>query len=447
MNFSYFFSNDSRKALLWFAFYFLLSLYIGVFVKDITGQPPIYSTIDNFAELTTAHMYGDPLSFAQGAKDISKNFTLSDENAWLVRTWPPGFMALEGAILYVFGDNAYFLLPLIIFSAFLSAVLFLLMRKYALYYASDLIASTLPLVFLLSPHFRLFILEPYGLIQGESFAILFFLISLILCSRAVLKNSYKQALYGGVFLALSAYFRSQFELIITFMILWCILIYVIIKVKAFAKYLPKYDLQSNIRAMAVYTGTAVLCMLPWRVLNGFSWVSTKHLVFVNASRTDAELHSMGGGWLVSGKSNMACHVNESYCGNPGKMDFYLSFLKHPFEWIYQKAIILPDYWFSSLKSFALPNNQPFLYEHIFNIIYIVMLVSIIPMLAMIKNNKLFLTYFWKNASFMSCMTIVYILIHFETRYFYLFKIFTLYMFLVLLIPIIQIKHNVPHNDK
>lgn len=447
MSFSYFFGGDNLKTLIWFVFYLVLSLYVGFFVRDIAGQPPLYSTIDNFVELTTAKMYSDPQYFAQGAKDISKNFMLSDENAWLVRTWPPGFMALEGAILYVFGDDTYFLLPLIILSAFLSALLFSLMRKYALYYVSGFIASILPLAFLLSPHFRLFILEPYGLIFGESFAILFFLISLILCSYAALKNSYKQAAYGGVFLALSAYFRSQFELIVTFMLLWCIAIYIITKIKYLAKYLSEYEVDSNIRVLAVYTSAAVLSMLPWRLLNDFSWVSTKHLVFKNASRTDAELYSIGGGWLVTGKSNIACHVNENYCGNPGKMDFYLSFLKHPFEWLFQKALILPDYWFSSLKSFTIPNDQPFLYEHIFNIIYIVMLASIIPMLVLIKKNKLFLTYFWQNASFMSCMTIVYILIHFESRYFYSFKIFTLYMFLVLLIPIIQKKNNVSQHDK
>lgn len=432
---------DSNSA--WFALYFVVLFLISALVRDIPNQPNLLENISDVMDSARKLRLGDASSFATGALDIFHFGWLRDENGWLFRLWPPGFMLTEGWILHIFGLGAPFIFILIILNSACAASLLLLIRQNLLLGMPTQFAGLLPLLPFCFSMPRLFLLEPVGIILGEGFAIIFFLTAMMLMTNAARTRSWPKAAAGGLMLALSAYFRSQFELLIMALTALAALFLLLFVCGVVVRRDNTHKALQNGRAwLALTVALALLVchlsMLPWRITNYFdpyaqnlSWVQTSQLVYTNAGKTDNQLVDVGGKWIVYGGGNLACTLEPSYCGKTEKEAFYHAFFKHMDQWYARKLARVGEYWFSSTINFALPETVPTFLENAANLFYLMCVLATLPLLWRVRHNPDAAIYWWFCCGFYSCFFVIFTFVHFETRYFYAVKIFSVFSVLLL----------------
>ncbi len=304
----------TRKHLLWFFFYFSVAASIGLFIRDVHRQPSLFATINNFM-LSGSVPAADPNSFATGALDIYRYGWFKEDNQWLIRLWPPGFMVLEGLVLKCFGVEAPFILILIVLNSIFLGFLLLVFRAHLLRVVPVKAASMLPLLPLFLPVTRFFLLQPGGIILGEAFSIVFFLTAMFLIPLAIRNRSWGEAIPAGLLLALSAYFRSNFELLVTFLTLMAALL-VLSYYLLFRNWIRRVDrdiMSCFIRTVVIVLSVANAAMVPWRIHNyyhsgNFSWTQTPNIEYRNAGLTDEQLTDNNGFFVVRGGGNLACKL-------------------------------------------------------------------------------------------------------------------------------------------
>lgn len=425
--------------LIWFIIYFLIAASIGMLARDIPGQPLLFANIENFMTPAEVTKLGDPKSFAAGALDIYHHGWISQENQWLIHLWPPGFMVITGLIIKVFGLHCPFIFILILLNSFFVAVLLTLLRANLLIMISPVVAALLPCLPFLFPVTRLFLLEPGGIILGEAFSIVFFLIALQVAPIAIRQHSFIWAIYAGVMLALSAYFRPQFEIIILFFTFTTIILagtyWLVLKTRISIH--RHSHLMATIKIATIILITAHLTMLPWRIHNlhdptirtTTTWVATPTLVYQVAGLTDAELMANGGGFLIDGGGNITCNLESSYCGKSNRNQFYKAFLYHPIAWTIYKLKILPKYWFSSLKNYTSTTIPATNNDIIINSIILFVAILNLALLLKLRHHPEITFYASQYLTFYACNLAILLFNHLETRYFYAMKIYCLFMFI------------------
>lgn len=421
-----------EKTVLFFV-YFFIALCIGVFVRDVPTQPSLFFTLTNCITL-----YGpsDPGSFATAGLDIHHYGWITAENAWIFHLWPPGFMMLEGYILDVFGTNAPFILVLIVLNSLFIALLLLAFRKCLNWVMPPKISSLLVLLPFLFPLTRFFLLEPAAIVYGEAFSIVFFLTAIFMLQIAVEEYSWKKALIAGLMLALSAYFRSQFELIISVLtVMFLFVVITIFSINALSKknIFNKKELIKQIKMIVLFLLATHLIMLPWRIHNyrDHSWVQTG-LLYKQAGETNDELMRRGGKWLADSGTNVACNLDPSYCGKSDKLEFYKVFVQHYKEWFRLKFNIVGQFWFSSLENYSGGPAVLSRMDLIMNWFFLISILITIPLLGLIRRASNALIISWVTVSFYACFFVIFTFVHFEYRYFYAVKIFTLFNVLQLI---------------
>lgn len=433
--------------LLVFATYFTLSLLIAIIIRDIPGQPHLTANITNFMNMPGVSKFGDPSSFAAGAIDIYNHGWIQPNNRWLIHLWPPGFMLLEGLILKLFGLDANFILILSILSSLLFAIVMMTLRSIIKCSLPEPVATIIPLVPLFFPVVRLFILEPGGVVFGESFAISFFALSLLLLLLGIKRDKFELILASGLSLALSAYFRSQFELFVIFISASGLGLYAFLTAtKKWYSLNINTQIISQARKIATVVLVANAAMMPWRIHNfadiqSLSWVQTQQLIFINASHSDEDLISAGAQWIVDGRGNVACKINPNYCGHADKRGFYETLVENPIAWATLKYEILPAYWFSSLTSYASSSPEKSLSNWLANLVAALLTVVNIFWLAKWSRlpNVLPLTVFC--GAFYASNAVILLLAHYETRYLYAAKILSILFFILLSTIKVEIRKN------
>ena len=390
--------------------------------------------------------FSDSTSFTSVALDLYNNKQFTPPSEWIIHLWPPGFMVLEALVLLVFGINVPFILVLDLLVAISMAILFALGRAYLLSINPDERLSLIPLVLLLFPLPRMFLLEPLSLILGEGFAIIFFLISLLLTLFAARSKSIPVAVLAGLALAWSAYLRSQFEALVVVLTAVAICIAAVLIVRAVWARKPTDFRQ--IRAIAIALLVAHVAMLPWRIHNfedfhSTSWICCESLRYSNAGKTNKQLNDENAGWLVVGEANIACNLEPSYCGSSDSGAYYRVFREHAGEWVLSKLLLAPSYWFSDLGSYASPatDNSPL--DFLANAFYLACVFATFPLIWYIRRRPDAQIFFWFSASFYAAFLVIFTLIQFETRYFYAMKIVAL--FSVALLATIAWKAPRPHR--
>ncbi len=426
----------NRNNITYFLLCFLVAMYIGCFVRETFIHPSLWINILDFMQSDFVQQMGDGYHFALGATDVYHAGWFQKENYWLIHLWPPGFMYLESMIIKCFGLNAPFIFILIVLNSFFLAFLLMLCRIYLLTILPIIAASLLPFLFFCFPLIRFFLLEPGAIVLGEGFSIVFFLNAILLTLLSFKNNSLAQAIWAGILLACSAYFRSQFEVLVNFLTMIAIFMYVLIFVKKI-RHSKVNILQKKVLMKTIFLVilTAHIIMMPWRIHNfkdtkTFSWVYTSNLVYENASKTDAQL-SGSAGFIVSGGGNLACKLEPAYCGKPSKKAFYRVFFSHIGEWYKQKIHISLAYWFASLKDYASVYYRPSFFDILWNTLYLVFVLITFPLLWYIRRHPDALIYVWICTSFYACFFVIFTLVHFETRYFYAMKIFSVFTSIIL----------------
>lgn len=428
------------KNLFCFLFYFTIVLCIGFFIRDIPYQPNILINIQDFVSQNgKVSELGDVFNFAEGAIDIYYNGWIKPENYWRLRLWPPGFMYLEGMILKIFGLDAPFIFILIVLNSFFITGFLLLFRLYLLRFLPKISSSILPLVPFCFPVTRFFLLEPAAIILGEGFAIVFFLSAILFLLFSFRDRGWKNAIYSGILLAAAAYMRPQFEIIILFLTITLFLIcivYLIQKTIFFKRQVISLNYFSNIKIMLLILLVAHSTMLPWRIHNykerrAFSWVCTSKLFYENAGKTEQEMNEKKAGFFIEGGGNLPCKIDPSYCGKNDAFSFYKVFFTNMIAWYRHKINLLPGYWFSSLRNYTNIVYLPTYFDKIINTIYLFCVLITFPLLFWTRFYKDAQVYSCMCISFYSCFFVIFTFFHFETRYFYLMKIFSLFSVIIL----------------
>lgn len=426
-----------------FLFYLACLLLIGLVVRDIDGQPNILATIQNFMSPPGVIQLGDPHSFSSGAIDVYQNGWFTPDKQWLINLWPPGFMLLEAAILKLFGLDAPFIAILIALCALLGAGMLVLMRKYLLEFVAPALATFLPLLPFCFPVTRLFLLQPIGIVLGECFSIIFFITAVLLALLGFRERSYRKAIAAGLMLALSAYFRSQFEILVMFLtlgaipvLLWCLIGPLLRRTSQTGMARPQARLVVWIILSTLIT--AHLLMFPWRLRNlnnpynqRLNWVSTETITYSNAGLTDEELFKVKAGWIVEGGGNLACNLEASYCGKGDKTLYYKAFFKHIKEWYIRKFALLDKYWFASIYNFTAPVHPSSWGDNVANLLLLLCVLLTWPFLWIARRHSESVLHLWICGSFYSCLFAVFTFVQFEVRYFYLIKIFSMFSTIML----------------
>ncbi|MDD5157870.1 hypothetical protein [Sulfurimonas sp.] len=424
----------------WFIYsiYFSVLMLISLFVRDIPDQFNVYFTIDQIIKTSSL---GDPVSFLTGAIDVSKNGWFTPANQWLINLWPPGFMLIEGYILKLFGEYVYIILTLQILSSLIFSFVLIMIYGFIPKNINRLIAFFIPLILFIFPVSRVFLLEPTGVLLGESFSIGFFLLFVLFMLKAHYHSYTVYSILAGLFLGISAYFRSQFETILVILSLFGIffIIFNILRYKFNSKR-NKIDLK-NIRILFYIIITSVLITLPWRIYNKIhndriSWVATSSLIYSNLVSSNEKLLSIGGGWIVEGKGNMICLVNPSTCDdikNSNPELLIKTFLGDPILWYQIKFIPLKNYWFSELGYWTSPSPKITQNSMIINNSFILMCIFIVITICYKHKNSIAQLLGWIFVSLFITYLMIFTVVHFETRYFYFPKIFIIFLFLLSLI--------------
>ncbi|WP_156770331.1 hypothetical protein [Bordetella bronchialis] len=431
-------SSEVLPALLYFA----LMLAIGVLVRDIALQPALLTRLADFPQaLKEFDRVTDPGSFLIAARDIANTGWVAPGNMWVVRLWPPGFMLLEGWILRLGGDSIPFIGVLLVFACLAYTAMLVLTRRLLLQFTNSFAAFALPLIPFAFPFARVFLLEPAGLVLGEGFAIAFFVMGAVLLLSCSQNYRLRKAVWAGALLAASAYFRSQYELLISFLTAAAIPfgIWYWLRTRRSAQdgraHAPGKN--SAIKAMAVSLIAAHVLMAPWRVHNyldsgSTSWVHTQQLVIRNALATQEELTKMNAWFVMEGGGDLACRFEPEYCGKTEPSLFYKAFFKNIIPWYHAKAQLIGRYWFSSpenLGRLIYPNTTV---DIIYSGINLLILALTVPLLVFIRRWNGAPAMYWLQSAFYACFFCIVTFVQFEARYFYLIKFFSTVTFVVLL---------------
>lgn len=429
-------ARDESLPIVWlFCSYFVCLLLIAL-VRDLAGQPPLSAPIEGIAFRTM----NDPHSFATAALEIHRHGWVTPGSMWILHLWPPGFVVLEAVVLNLFGESAPFVGILMALSALAGACMLTAGQRCLALYVPSRWSVLLPLLPFLFPVTRLFLLQPVGLILGEGFSVMFFLTAVFLLVQALSKRSVWGVVGSGAFMAASAYFRSQYELIVSAMSIFSILIVGIWlsrrRSRAGTAARDAVQLKFTVLGIAASMLVANALMVPWRIHNyldikRFGWVQTQELVIRNSLTPVPKLLEAGGRFVVDGGGHLACSFEPSYCDSPDARLFYKAFAKHAASWFLYKVRILPVFWFSSMEGFPDPNTVKVPWDVVSNLFILACMIATVPLLWLTRRRKVFIPMAWISLSFYSCFFVIFTLVQFEMRYFFLMKIFSLYSALLL----------------
>ncbi|MNK69098.1 hypothetical protein D3C87_884780 [compost metagenome] len=417
------------------AFFYAAALLAISWFRDSAIQPNLWISVSDFLNFPTIN---DPKTFARAGLEVADQGWLAQPSAWIFNLWPPGFVLLLGGIFKMLGTEAPFLVVLLGLTIVTGVFMLMTVRRYLSFYVPAFLALLLPLVPFLFPVTRFFLLQPVGLSFGEGFSVLFFITFTFLLLIAARTGAVRYAVAGGVFLALAAYFRSQYELIA--LVLSVGFLGLVVLVLALSFLLKKKSIRTNgstaLKAMAICVLAAQLLMLPWRIyhyvdVGRWDWVQTQDIVIRNALMSEEKLREMDGDFVVAGGGHLACKFEPDFCGKTEPSLFYKAFFDHFGEWVEYKASLARIYWFPTIRSFPKLLAEDVPGDYLGNSVVLILFAASFFLLYLIRKSSDFLVYFWVFSSFYACFFVIFVLVQFEVRYFFLPKIFSVFVALAL----------------
>lgn len=414
-----------------FACYLLLLGLIAFATRDVSSEPDAWAiTVDRL--INPGIGLGDPTSFATGALDIYETGWVRPEHAWIFNLWPPGLPLIEAASLTVSGRDAPVLAILqglaVILHSSVALALYATLRRW-IDGRVALIVAILPYAF---PLTRVYLLQPTGVALGETFAVGFFALGMLASISAISRPSYLRAVAAGVALALSAYVRSQFEIILTVQAMVAAVL-LLLALTGFLRRLPDVRVPTaSLLCLLLIVVSTQSAMLPWRILNLLEdgtprWVSTSVLEARNAVAYDDELTAAGGDFVVRGGGTVVCKVAPETCGKQEQAQslFFRTFLAHPVEWIRYKASLLPTYWFAPVGDWASVGRESSPFDIAFNSTFALAIVTAFALA--FASRRIRLSSSWIalvlfNGTLLLAHGAISVFVHFEARYLYFPKI-------------------------
>jgi len=177
-------------------------------------------------------------------------------------------------------------------------------------------------------------------------------------------------------------------------------------------------------------------MFPWRLYHygsggTFTWVTTHALWVTNSLSTDETLLAGGGGFVVRGGGNVACHLEPQYCGETDEGVYYKIFYSHPIKWTGEKLKLLPDYWFAPLEGLVTPLKQPSVIDNFVNTLFALCFIGMFFLHYLMRTKSVLLGAFVVSIAVAASHVAIVVFSHFEVRYFFFIKIYSVFMCLLL----------------
>lgn len=423
-----------------FAFYLLLMGFIAFGMRDAPSEPNVRAmTIDKIIH-EGLYRLNDPSSFASAAVDIYETGWIREENNWIFNLWPPGLPLLQAVVLTVFGRDIPILAVLqglaVLLHASVALALFWTLHRYV-NWTFAVIGGIVPFAF---PLTRVYLLQPTAVALGETFAVGFFALGVLASLSAVREPRYVLGVAAGLAFGLAAYFRSQFEFILSIQTLVVLFLLFLTFLGLPRKLLGLQISRGSMTCLVVIVLSTQISMLPWRVYHmiheGTSkWVFTSDLIIGNAVKSDAELNAVGGNFVVRGGGNVVCHINPETCNNAelARSNFFQTFFNHPIKWLEYKMGFLPEYWFAPVGNWtdviAKPTRLDLLYNILFGI-FIATAVVLSLFARTIREDTAWIALLVFNVSLVAAYGAILMFAHLEVRYLYFPKFIGTVLFLV-----------------
>lgn len=436
----------TREGKLFFIFYFFVLLFVALSVRDFSVGYKLFNQLDPYnttlQQLIEKTFPTDPHRVGLNALALVKSPFRCPEACLF---WPPAFMVSEAlvySIVKLLGlpHLFIFILQLLAVSAFAYFMTFF--RKVLCKFINVNLATILPLTLMLFPSNRLF-LQPGGVILGESFAICFFFIGLLFIVDSI--HLKKSRIIAGICLALSAYFRSQFDVFILGLTFFTILFFLLFRfLEKKLKLKKRKEINFLIKNIGIVLIITHSITFPWRVRNLFAykslmWVQTDKSAFRDLVSTPEQLdiffggHKGDGSFVYDGGGDLACRIDPSVCDNykDARINSLKTLVKHPIKWYSLKLGILPKYWFETRFT---------------DTVFLVMIafVMILPFF-LIRYNILFYLLMIFNFAIPSAYFLIFTIQQFEVRYFYFIKIYGLIMFILEMSVLYSLKQKKHEN--
>ncbi|MBO9186483.1 hypothetical protein ACQZ4Y_19530 [Rhizobium sp. L80/93] len=420
--------------------YYLAAIVMIAFViPRVQFEPDAWNmTLHRLIE--TGVGWSDPTSFATAARDLYETGWIRIENAWIFNLWPPGLPMIEAAVLSVFGRDAPLLFILqiaaVILHTAVAVAFYFILRKYA----NGVIAffgAMLPFAF---PVTRVYLLQPTGVAFGETFAVGFFFLGMLASFDAISQPSYPRATMAGIALSLSAYIRSQFELILMMQALVAVALLLLAVTGVLRRITAQPVDVAKLLCVFIIVTSAQAALVPWRVHNlvqrgTAQWVATSSLTARNSVMADADLSAIGGNFVVLGGGNVACKVAPQTCGNLDHAEslFIRTFIHYPIEWLSYKASLMPKYWFAPMGNWVMVKNEARLSDIIYNsILAFIIAIGFVMILTLksLKRHETWIALVLFNFTLLLSYAAISAFVQFEARYLYFPKVAGIMLFLI-----------------
>jgi hypothetical protein len=413
--------------------YLSVLLCILLFVRDYPNHMESNTTVHRLLKISP---FNDAATFAKAAIEVVENGWLLPGSDWIFNLWPPGFVLLEALMLKILGMDCQLILALQVVAAVLLTSMLILNYVFLKKRIPLLLAICLPLLIFVFPVTRIFMLEPDGVSLGETYSIGFFLIFVLLALSSIEEKSLWAAVGAGVSLALAAYFRSQFEILLTMLTL-CGVFLIVFRFLISKKQKQKTRFGFFEKSVLCALFFANLTTLPWRMYhfknhNSFKWVHTQSLTFQNALKSNEHYSKvLGGGLITEGRGNLVCIIDPTTCGqttDAGKI-FFKTFLLNPIKWYTLKGEVIGKYWFSAADEWGAPGLVSTFLENLANSVLLLLALASVLMLFLkrLRSQACWPTLLWIHGGFLSAFLLIFTFAHFEVRYFFFPKIFFVFM--------------------
>ena len=198
---------------IYFIFSFVALLVLGLTLRDSGFQPGVFADID---QMLLVIKYNDPGYFALGAKDIYAHGWITEPNRWLKYLGHRDLCCSKVSYSGCLAPTPRCHLYCKTLACLLLAAMCTLERNVLRLLVHPAVASVIPFIIFVFPIARLFLIEPIGVILGETYAVILFMCSTLLVIVSVLRRRNIYAVLAGSCLGLAPYFSVRYESLVLF---------------------------------------------------------------------------------------------------------------------------------------------------------------------------------------------------------------------------------------
>ena len=411
-----------------FFFYVALFLPLALFVYE---NQPLFTYASTIQDIVSPRISGDPFYYGKVARDLVYTGWVLPDDCWIIRVWPPGLPILESIILKLVGENVPFVLFLQIVSVLGFSVFTTELSNFFKNYFSPTISVLLPACFALMPSVRFFMLGGDMLSYGEAYGIEGLLIGSLMAISAAQHQSARRAVLAGLMLALGAYFRPHIETILFLATLLTLAVYAL----SFMRHLKIQtsqtwrNIQANKRIILVILLSFHVATMPWRLHNfveykTLAWTESFNIVVRDSMEKADKLLSIGGDFITKGEGNLVCEFEPQNCEaqNRKSARFFGTFFRHSYKWYAKKLEIFPRYWFADAGNYIMATQITKEWSSLaLNGLFLAALIALLPLLYITRLHKSWPVIALLGLSTLGACFVIFTFVHFEVRYFYVFK--------------------------